>query len=72
MVLSELQWQNVPATIIRATHTGEDGFDIVIDSSRKAELQQALETAGAQPISEDTFEILRVEAGIARFGHRHG
>jgi len=55
-------------TIIRASHTGENGFDIVIDSSRKAELLQALETAGAQPISEDTLEILRVEAGIARFG----
>ncbi len=55
-------------TIIRATHTGEDGFDIFVDSSRKAELLNALETAGAQPISEDTLEILRVEAGIARFG----
>jgi folate-binding protein YgfZ len=55
-------------TIIRASHTGENGFDIVIDSSRKAERLQALETAGAQPISEDTLEILRVEAGIARFG----
>ena len=56
-------------TIIRASHTGEEGFDIVADASRKAELQQALETAGAQPIGADTFEILRVEAGIARFGH---
>jgi folate-binding protein YgfZ len=55
-------------TIIRASHTGENGFDLFIDSSRKAELQQALEAAGAQPIGEDTFEILRVEAGIARFG----
>jgi folate-binding protein YgfZ len=55
-------------TIIRATHTGEDGFDVIIDSARKAEFQKALEAAGAQPVGEDTFEILRVEAGIARFG----
>jgi folate-binding protein YgfZ len=61
-------WQNVPVTILRASHTGEDGFDFVIDSSRKAELQQALEDESAQPVGEDTFEILRVEAGIARFG----
>ncbi len=66
--VAETTWQNVPVTIIRASHTPEEGFDIFIDSSRKAELQQALETAGAQPIGEDTFEILRVEAGIARFG----
>ena len=66
--VTETTWQNVPVTIIRASHTGEDGFDIVIDSSRKAELRQALEAAGAQPLGDDTFEILRVEAGIARFG----
>lgn len=66
--VDEVTWLTVPVTIIRASHTGEDGFDVFIDSSRKAELQQALETAGAQPVGEDTFEILRVEAGIARFG----
>lgn len=64
----ETTWQGVPVTIIRASHTPEDGFDLFIDSSRKAELQQALETAGAQPVGDDTFEILRVEAGIARYG----
>ena len=64
----ETTWQNVPVTIIRASHTGEDGFDFVIDLSHAAELQKALESAGAQPIGEDTLEILRVETGIARFG----
>ena len=54
--------------IIRASHTGEAGFDLIIDASRKAEFRQALEDAGAQPVGEDTFEILRVEAGIPRFG----
>lgn len=66
--VSEVEWQTVPVTIIRATHTGENGFDVLLDSSRKAEILQALETAGAQPIGDDTFEVLRVEAGIARFG----
>jgi folate-binding protein YgfZ len=64
----ETTWQNAAVTIIGATHTGEAGFDVIIDSSRKAELQQALEGAGAQPLGQDTLEILRVEAGIARFG----
>jgi len=61
-------WQDIPVTIIRASHTGADGFDIFMDASRKAEIRQALETAGAEPVGEDTLEILRVEAGIARFG----
>jgi len=55
-------------TIIRATHTGEDGFDIVVDSVRAGELRQALLDAGAMPVDQETFEVLRIEAGIARFG----
>jgi len=66
--VSESQWQGHQVTIVNATHTGEKGFDIVIDSSAKAEILKAIETEGAQPVSDDTFEILRVEAGIARFG----
>ena len=64
----EIFWQNSNVTILRATQTSEDGFDIVIDADKAAELRQALEQAGAQPVSEDTREILRIEAGIARYG----
>lgn len=66
--VSEVQWHERPVTIVRASHTGEPGFDLILDSSQKAELMQALEAAGAKTISDDTFEVLRVEAGIARFG----
>ena len=63
----ETEWQNTPVTIIRATHTAEDGFDIVIDSAHGAQLRQALIDAGAQLVNPDVFEVLRIEAGIARF-----
>jgi len=55
-------------TIIRATHTSEDGFDLVFDSTRAGELRQKLLEGGATPVDEETFEVLRIEAGIARFG----
>lgn len=55
-------------TIIRATHTGEDGFDLVFDSTRGDELRQMLQDAGGTLVDQETFEILRIEAGIARFG----
>jgi len=64
----EVVWQNTHVTILRATHTSEDGFDIVVEADKAAELRQALEQAGAQPVGEETREILRVEAGIPRFG----
>ncbi|HEX3247904.1 MAG TPA: hypothetical protein VHS05_00645 [Pyrinomonadaceae bacterium] len=55
-------------TVIRATHTAEDGFDLVVDSGRADELRQALLDAGATLVDQETFETLRIEAGIARFG----
>jgi folate-binding protein YgfZ len=55
-------------TVIRATHTGEDGFDLVVDSARAGELNPRLQDAGATLVDQETFEILRIEAGIARFG----
>ena len=51
-------WQNEQLTIIRATHTGEDGFDVF----------GSHETFTATPVSERVEEILRIEAGIARYG----
>jgi len=64
----ETEWQNTPVTIMRATHTAEDGFDVLIDSAHGAQLRQALDDAGAQLVNPDVFEVLRIEAGIARFG----
>jgi folate-binding protein YgfZ len=64
----ELEWENTQLTIIRATHTGEDGFDVLIDSARAEQLEQALVNSGAQPVGPEVFETLRIEAGIARFG----
>jgi folate-binding protein YgfZ len=66
--VAETERQNIPVTIIRATHTAEDGFDLVVDSAHSAQLRQAVTDAGAQPVSENTLEILRIEAGIARYG----
>ena len=51
-------WQNETVTILRATHTGEDGFDVIGVST----------AGGATPVSERVEEILRIEAGIARYG----
>jgi folate-binding protein YgfZ len=54
--------------IVPATHTAEKGFDILIDAEQKTTLWQTLVGAGATPVSEQVEEILRIEAGIARYG----
>jgi len=57
-----------PVTIICDTHTAEQGFDLFIEVAQITDLRQALIDAGAVEVSEDTVEILRIEAGIPRFG----
>ncbi len=57
-----------PALVIRATHTAEDGFDIFVKAESAAALRQSLVEAGATPAGSDALEILRVEAGVPRYG----
>jgi len=55
-------------TVIRATHTAEDGFDLFTDAYNGAKLLDGLTAAGAVCISNDTFETLRIEAGVPLYG----
>lgn len=55
-------------TVIRATHTGEDGFDLFVNANEVSILLTSLQTAGAQPFGPEVGETLRIEAGIPRFG----
>ena len=55
-------------TFIRATHTAEAGFDLFVSVDKSSELQRALIDAGAVVVGEDAVEILRIEAGIPRYG----
>jgi folate-binding protein YgfZ len=64
----EVDWQQTTVTVVRSTHTGEDGFDLISERSRAAELWDSLTGAGAQPVGHDALDVLRIEAGIPVFG----
>ncbi|MDT5293318.1 MAG: hypothetical protein QOJ76_198 [Acidobacteriota bacterium] len=55
-------------TIARATHTAEDGFDLFVSAGDAEALRGALVAVGARPAGFDALEVLRVEAGTARYG----
>jgi len=57
-----------PASVIRATHTAEDGFDLFADVQVAEALRDRLTTAGATVVSANVAETLRIEAGIPRYG----
>jgi len=62
------QLENAKVDVIRATHSGEDGFDLFVDANAAEDLRRSLIAAGAAPFGEEVAETLRIEAGIPRFG----
>ena len=55
-------------TVIRATNTAEDGFDLFVGGPDSQSLSDSLIAVGATQIGEEVAETLRIEAGIPRFG----
>lgn len=55
-------------TVMRASHTTADGFDLMVNAAQAASLWEALQGAGARPVGYEALEILRIEAGIPRYG----
>ncbi len=66
--LAQLVWQQNEITVLRATHTAEDGFDLIVNIEHAGALWDSLVHAGAQPVAHDALNILRIEAGIPRYG----
>lgn len=66
--VSAVKFEDVDVTLLRATHTAEDGFDIFVNAADAQRLWDALIEAGARPAGFDALEVLRVEAGLPRYG----
>ena len=63
----------VPAMISRTGYTGEDGFEIYFDADMAQDLWQSIleagEDFGLTPIGLAARDTLRLEAGMALYGH---
>jgi folate-binding protein YgfZ len=66
--IAETEFRGEKVFIIRATHTAEDGFDLFVPANLIHDLSKEFETAGAVKIGDETREVLRIEAGIPRYG----
>jgi len=64
---AEIIWQQTEMTVIRGTHSAEDGFDLIVNAERAQGLWEALMKAGARPVGYDALNILRIEAGQPRY-----
>jgi tRNA-modifying protein YgfZ len=66
--VTTINWNGGDVLIMRATHTGEDGFDMILPVELAALLRQTLLAFPLQPVGNEAFNILRIEAGIPRYG----
>jgi folate-binding protein YgfZ len=66
------QYDNVRApgsalTVVRDSAFGVSGFDVYVPAQDAPRLFEALKRTGAVPVTEETAEVLRVEAGRPKF-----
>jgi folate-binding protein YgfZ len=62
------KWVEDEMQVVRATHTGEDGFDLITSKQHGPSLWVKFTTENVGTVDDSALEILRVEAGIPRFG----
>jgi aminomethyltransferase len=66
----------IPAMVARTGYTGEDGFEVFVDTGRTVELWDALleATRGAEgvPVGLGARDTLRLEAGMPLYGNELG
>ncbi|MHC4846596.1 MAG: glycine cleavage system aminomethyltransferase GcvT [Planctomycetota bacterium] len=64
---------DVPAMISRTGYTGEDGYEIYFEAAKAPEIWNAIlesgKDAGVAPIGLAARDTLRLEAGMALYGH---
>ena len=63
-----VQFDATPVCVVRADRSGPDGFDLIVQTSQLAAFAQRLTELGAAWVGEQAQNILRIEAGIPRYG----
>ncbi len=66
------QLVRVEVMIARADPIAGGGFHVICDHVAQPQVWQALLAAGVVPLSEETYQVLRIEAGQPEFGHELG
>jgi folate-binding protein YgfZ len=64
-----VQLKETEVLIARADPIGRDGFHLIIEAAKLPALRSVLIEAGVTSIREETYQVLRVEAGQPEFGH---
>jgi folate-binding protein YgfZ len=65
---ADVTWQNAQVTLVRGDHPGVDWYELWLAPEQLLALKHALTQAGAKPVGTAALELLRIAAGIPRYG----
>jgi folate-binding protein YgfZ len=61
-------WEETGIRVVRTEETGEEGYDLWAPTEVLGRLWERLREAGARPVGREAWNVLRVEAGVVRYG----
>jgi folate-binding protein YgfZ len=64
----DLTWQQIGLTLVRGDNPSAESFEFWLAPSNVASLWEALGKAGAKPVGTSALDLLRIAAGIPRYG----
>jgi folate-binding protein YgfZ len=64
----DVTWQNVAVTVVRGDNASIEPYELWLSLNQVALLRKALTQAGAKPAGTTALELLRIAAGIPRYG----
>jgi len=63
-----MSWEGMEIRVVRTDETGEEGYDLWASTDGLDRLWERLGESGARPVGRAAWEVLRVEAGVVRYG----
>jgi folate-binding protein YgfZ len=64
----DLTWRNVSMTVVRRDSPGVESYEVWLAPDELTSVRDALTNAGATPVGTNALELLRIAAGIPRYG----
>jgi folate-binding protein YgfZ len=64
-----VRFRGQPAIVVRVSDPGTSGFDVIVERAQQADLESALQQAGAVWLDAEAAEALRVEGGVPKWHH---
>jgi folate-binding protein YgfZ len=65
---ADVLWQGQSVTIVRTDNPAIEGYELWLAPESHGAIQQELIHVGAQPVSLDALELLRIASGIPQYG----